>query len=171
VDIVYPLLRLLHIVAAVFWFSSAMMMVVYVEPAVRSAGESGSAVMQGIIQRGLPIAGNVSAIIAVVAGMLLYGRDFGSSGNPFASGNPTVLAFALGALAAILVLIVTFVIAAPTGRGLAKFGSAIRAQAQRPTPEQLRRLSGLQSRALIASRVNLGLLTAALALMAVARGL
>jgi uncharacterized membrane protein len=171
VNFVYALLRLLHIFCAVFWFASAIMMVLYVEPAVRSAGESGAAVMQGIMKRGLPVAGNVAAVIAIVAGLMLYGRDFAGQGNPFALGNPTVLAFTLGALAAILALVVSWAIAAPTGGSLAKLGAAIRNQGQPPSPEHLRRLSELQLRVLVASRLNLALLTVALVLMAVARAL
>jgi uncharacterized membrane protein len=171
VNLVYALLRLLHIFGAVFWFATAIMMVLYVEPSVRSAGESGAAVMQGIVKRGLPIAGNVAAVIAILAGLMLYGRDFAGQGNPFATGNPTVLAFTLGALAAILALVVSWAIAAPAGGSLAKLGAAIRAQGQPPSPEQLGRLNGLQSRLLLTSRVNLALLTTALALMAVARAL
>jgi uncharacterized membrane protein len=170
-DLVYLLLRLLHILAAVFWISTALVMVLYVEPAVRATGKSGEPVMQAIMQRGLPIAGNVAALVAVIAGAMLYGRDFGRGGNPLASGNPTVLAFTLGALAAILALVLSWAVAAPAGRSLGKLGSEIRAQAQPPSPELLRQMGSLRGRLTVFSWVNLALLTVALALMAVARAL
>jgi len=169
-DLGYAVLRLLHVFNAVFWVGSTIVMVGYIQPAVRAYGPAGTQFMQTLLARRLPAAMNVSAFLTIVAGLLLYARDSGGFQAQAWLSTPPAQAWGLGGLIGIIALLVGLV-AAWQGRGLARISAEIQAGGGRPSAEQNGRLERLQARLSTLASLNLTLLIIALVLMVIARAL
>ncbi len=68
------ILRLLHIVGGLVWVGAAIVMSLYIEPALGKAGADGSRILRGLFRetsfaRLIPL----SALVTTIAGLLLYG--------------------------------------------------------------------------------------------------
>jgi uncharacterized membrane protein len=169
-DIGYAVLRLVHVFAAVFWVGSTIVMMGYIQPAVRASGPAGTQFMQNLVGRRLPVAMNVSALLTIIAGLLLYARDSGGFQARAWLATPPAQAWGIGGLIGIVALLVGLV-AAWQGQRLGRLGAEIQAGGGPPSAEQNGRLERLQARLNTLARLNLALLMVALVLMVIARAL
>jgi len=72
------LIRLIHIVCAVFWTGSVLYLAGFVFPAVKAMGPDGGKFMQQLSHTNkLPIVMNLAATLTIVAGVLLIERISG----------------------------------------------------------------------------------------------
>lgn len=72
------LLRLIHIVCAVFWTGGMIYLALFVLPAFKSLGPEGTGFIQRLSgTRKLPVIMNVSAILSIVTGILLMQKLLG----------------------------------------------------------------------------------------------
>ncbi len=68
-----PILRFLHIAAAIFWAGSSFFTVFFLEPTVRSLGPDGGKFMQRLIGGArFSLAISLAATITVLAGLAMY---------------------------------------------------------------------------------------------------
>ena len=169
-DLGYALLRLVHVFDAAFWVGSTIVMVGYIQPAVRASGPAGTAFMQNFLGRRLPVAMNVSALLTIVAGLLLYARDSGLFQARAWMSTPPAQAWGVGGLIGIIALLVGAV-AAWQARGLGRIGAEIQAGGGPPSADQKGQLDRLHSRLSTLASLNLALLVIALVLMIIARTL
>jgi uncharacterized membrane protein len=118
------LLRLIHILAGIFWLGATLTLAGFLLPAMRS-GQSAAALWRAVMQRHrLRLWINISMILAVLAGFALYGIDSASSNGAFARST-TGKVLGLGALLAIAAAGVMGAMSQPAGRKLAALGERL----------------------------------------------
>jgi uncharacterized membrane protein len=155
------LLRLIHIVAGVFWVGGALIMTFYVAPTAGATAEAGQKFMQHLIgstniQRMMAAASGAS----LLAGILLF-TDKPPEWHTSSAG----IGFGIGAGFAIIGFIMGILISRNT-KGMTKIGAEIKGK---PTTEQLAQLTSRQKRQASLSMVNVASLLLAVAFMATAR--
>jgi len=112
------LLRLVHILAGIFWVGATIVLAGFIVPAIRAVGPSAGPVMTQLMQqRRLQFWINISMALAILGGFGLFAIDSRASGGGFArSGMGITLSF--GALLAIIAAGVDGAVSKPTGKKL-----------------------------------------------------
>jgi MFS family permease len=157
-------LRLVHIAAGAFWAGSALFIALVLLPGVRKAAPGG--------ERNLPMAAisqamSLAALLTTIAGLLLY-----AWASRFAWGwivSPLGIGLTLGSLAGLAAFLLGLLSTGPTAARIGALAGQIQAAGGPPKPEQAAELGHLQAKLATSSTVSTILMTAALALMAVAR--
>ena len=159
-------LRLLHIVAGVFWVGTAVFMALFVLPTARAAGPEGGRFVVRLGRRMGPALG-VAMLLTVIPGFIMYGRLSAGFNHAWVTSR-VGLALGAGAVAAILAIVVGLAVNAPAA---AKIGALqkLTAQGDTPSPAQATQLAALQLRIERATQLVALLLLVAAGAMAVAR--
>ncbi len=158
-------LRLVHIVAGVFWVGGSLITTVFLLPASAAAGQAGQAFLAQLVrttrfvQRFAAAAG-----ITVLAGAALYWIDSAGLRSEWMRSAPG-WGFGIGAVFALLGFVVGIRVGRVTRR-VAELVSAIKGE---PTQGQVLELDSAQRQMARLRHVQDGLLVVALALMATAR--
>ena len=158
-------MRIIHIVAGVFWVGSTMLFVLFLEPSAAELGPNGGPFMGHLAnKKKLPTVLLVASVTTIVAGALLYWRTSSGLDMDWMKSGPGS-GFTAGAIAAIVAWLIGFTILRPGMGRLAgmrqRLGSgdaSVRADAE-----------SLQRRLRIAGLTNVSLLTLSVVLMASAR--
>jgi len=162
------LLRLVHILAGIFWVGAIFLIAGFLLPTLRATGRAGGRFMQHLmLQRRLPIFLAVAMLLTVLSGFTLYARIAAATHGAWA-GTPPGIAYGVGGLAAILGAVVGMLVSGPAARRMAAIGQRA-AQEGGPSPEQQAEIGQLQGRMLLGSRLVAGFLAVAAGAMAVAR--
>lgn len=163
------ILRIVHILAGIFWVGSAVFFFAFVEPTARALGPDAQRFMQHMtVARRVPIMITASAALTLVAGVLLYWRDSdGFQLSWITSG--TGLTFTAGALFAIAAFALGLVAVKPRVDRLAELGGHIQAGGGPPTVEQLGEIQHIGEALRRAGTADVLLLTIAVVAMASAR--
>jgi hypothetical protein len=165
--IVTIVLRIVHILAGVFWAGSTFFLVGFISRTAGAAGEAGGRFMERLMtQTRFPAALGISGGLTILAGLALYGMDSRFSAAWMTS--PTGLTFGIAGLAAILSLPVG-ALAAPSGRKLGELSRRVEASGAPATAEQVAEIDVLRQRIARASGVGAVLLVIAVVGMAIAR--
>ena len=163
------LLRLIHILAGVFWAGAMFMMAGFLLPTVSDTGEAGGRFIQHLVQRRrLPIFLGIAMGLTVLSGLAMYARLTAATHGAWAGSRPG-MAYGVGGLAAILGAAVGAIIGSSAGRRLAAIGQSASQAGKPPSVEQQAEIQRLQGRMRFAARTAAGLLAIAVAAMAVAR--
>jgi uncharacterized membrane protein len=161
------LLRLIHILAGIFWVGAVFVVAGFLVPTVRETGREGGRFMQHLAQRRrLPVFLGIAALLTVLSGFAMYGRLVSSTHGQWASTRPGI-GYGVGALAAILGVIAGAAISGSAARRMAAIGQT--AATAGPSAEQQAEMGRLQARIALGSRITAGLLAVAAGAMAVAR--
>jgi len=132
-------LRLVHILAGIFWVGATLVLAAFVLPAARGVGPGAGAFMSQLMQRQkLQLWINVAMTLAILAGFAHYGLDSRMSGGGFGR-SATGMTLGLGALLAIAAAGVGGAMGKPTGRKLGEIAQRMQ-EAQRgggPPPANL----------------------------------
>jgi uncharacterized membrane protein len=162
------LLRLIHILAGVFWAGSAFFLAGFLIPTVRETGPEGGRVMSHLVaRRRLPVFVGIAMLLTVLSGLIMYGRTAAATHGTW-TGTAPGIAYGLGGLAAILGAVVGMGISGAAGRRMAAIGQRA-AEAGRPSPEQQAEIQGLQRRMMLGARIAAGLISVSVVAMATAR--
>ena len=162
-------LRIVHIVAGVFWVGSAAFLFVFLEPTTRAIGPQAGPVMAHLNQRlKAPTVVLVSAATAILAGAILYWRSSGGLDVDWIT-SPVGLGFTVGAVAAIVAFVISAWVVRPTVVRMGELGGAVAASGGTPSPEQATLLQSLQRRFRLWGRSMLALLALSVVAMASAR--
>jgi uncharacterized membrane protein len=162
------LLRLIHILAGVFWAGSAFFLAGFLIPTVRETGPEGGRVMSHLVgRRRLPVFIGIAILLTVLSGLIMYGRTAAATHGTW-TGTAPGIAYGLGGLAAILGAIVGMGVSGAAARRMAAIGQRA-AEAGRPSPEQQAEIQGLQQRMMLGARIAAGLIAVAVVAMATAR--
>lgn len=163
------LLRLIHIVAGVFWAGTAIFTAVFLIPSIRALGPGGGPVMQQIAQvRKLPMYFLGAGVLTVLSGIGLYWRASGGFRNAWMHSGPGAT-FGIGALFALIAMFVGIFVATPTAKRAGALAAAIGSAGRPASPEQMTEMQRLQARMGKASALGATLLVLATSAMAVAR--
>jgi len=145
-DTYMVILRLIHIIAGVFWVGALLELVGFVLPAARAAGQQGQPFLQAFISRTRfsdVMAG--SAALTVVAGVLLYYRVSGHFNSDWVTSTPGVV-LSLGAVAGIAAAVVGVAIMRPTTKRMGTLMVQLSAQQGPPSETQMAEMRRLQIR-------------------------
>ena len=160
-NILTIILRLIHILAGVFWVGGAWMMKFYIAPTVGDTAEAGQKFMSHFTGKtNFLNMVTAAAGLAVTAGVILYIRN-----PPGWSSSSSGIGFSIGALFATIGFVYGILIGRNTKAVLA-LGAQIKGQ---PTPEQLAQMQMLQKRLGTYSTVNAYALLLAVTFMATSR--
>jgi uncharacterized membrane protein len=163
------LLRVIHIVAGVFWVGSVIFLAGILLPTLQAVGPSAGPVMEHLVRvRRLPVRQMVAMALVILSGIALYWIDSAGFQSGWMRSGPGIV-FGLGAVLGIAGGGVGMAINSPTGRRLTALTAAIEARGRPPTPEELAEMQRLQNRMRGASRLVAVLLVLATAAMAIAR--
>jgi uncharacterized membrane protein len=161
-------LRVVHVIGAVFWAGAILFVVHFLEPAVRDLGPDGSKVMQALQRRRYLEAMPVMALLTILSGFWLYHRDFGRF-HPGPGASPAEWSYGIGGLAAVVALVIGLSVIRPSALRLGRVG----AEMATATPERREALAAEANRSRgqlrMAGRIVVLLLTVAMVTMAVGR--
>jgi hypothetical protein len=162
-------LRLVHILAGIFWVGGLQVMAWFAVPAQRSTGESGGAfIRQMMMGEKLSSWFSAAAGLTFLSGLLLYWRLIAVSSGAWASTRPAMI-FGLGAALAILAGIIGGIMGGGSARKMGPLGERIAASKGNPDPAVIAEMRALQRRSVTGVRIAATLTMLAAAAMAVAR--
>jgi hypothetical protein len=158
------LLRILHIVAGVFWVGGTLFMTFFVGPAIGPTGEAGQRFV-GHLMNNLKLSSRMSAAAGttVLAGLILYGLD-ARAGAAWV-GSKFAIGLGIGAAFAIIGLVFGILIGRTT-KSMADLGARLQGK---PSPDQLAQLQSVQKQQTTYSRLSAVSLILATTFMAIAR--
>jgi hypothetical protein len=161
------LLRLIHIMAGIFWVGSAFLMAGFLVPTMRETGREGGRFIQHLmLERKLPIFLSIASLLTILSGFIMYGRMAAATHGTWA-GTPPAIAYGVGGLAAILGAVAGSLLSGAAGRRMAVVGQSIGPAG--PSANQQEEISRLQRRIALGTRVAAALLAVAAGAMAVGR--
>jgi hypothetical protein len=168
-DVYMVVLRIVHIVAGAFWVGAALVVFLFLQPAVREVGPSASPLMQHLAQKKrLPDITLGAAGLTILAGLLMYWRVTDGL-DPDLIGSAYGVTITIGALAAIVAVVIGASVVRPSMLAVGAIGQEVAAGGGPPTPEQAARIQALQGRVRSAGTVIIPLLLFATAAMAAAQ--
>lgn len=159
------LLRLIHVVGAIFWVGGILFLNLYVSPAVTAAGDVGQKFMQAMMNKGRLSTRIASAAgMTILAGLILYWIDSDGFKSGWATSGPGI-GFALGAIIGLIGFGVGMVLA----RTQKRLGALAQNIQGSPSKEQAEELAAIQKRLSSLTPINTAALALAAILMATAR--
>ena len=159
------LLRIIHIVAGVFWVGGTLIMTFFIGPTLGAIGEPGQKFI-GHLMNNLKFSSRMSAAAGstILAGFFLYWIDsqgFTSAWMSSGAGR----GFGIGAAFALIGLVFGILVGR-TARAMAQMGAQIQGK---PSPQQMAQMQDLQRRQGTFSMFSTITLVLALIFMAIAR--
>ncbi len=162
-DIIFLVLLIVHVITVVAWLGGAVLFVSVVSPSLRnmSPGARSEFITSALPRYFRFVTG--SSLAAVVAGLLLY-VFMTSPAYSRPPSDPSLLSIQIGAVLAIVALIVLFGWAMPAGR---KLVTLTKEMAKTPDEKMGGQIASLQKRIVMGGRLGVTLLTLTLILMVV----
>lgn len=161
-------LRLVHILAGIFWVGAAVLLAAFILPTARSLGDDGGRFVARLMQRGLGPTLGIAMLVTIVSGLAMYGRLSAGFNRGWVT-SPHGLVLGAGAGAALLSLLIGVTVNGPVTLRLAKLRQSVAARGAAPSPAEAAQLSALQSRRDRASVVSALFVVLAAVAMAAAR--
>ncbi|AHG92519.1 hypothetical protein J421_4984 (plasmid) [Gemmatirosa kalamazoonensis] len=162
-------LRLLHILAGVFWAGAMAMLAFLLFPAIRATAPAGGQVMGYLMNvKKLSVWLNAAGLFTLLSGLGMIWHNSALSGGAWfrASSSHT---FLLGGALALLGGIIGSTVNRRTAVRIAALGAQIQSGGAPPTAAQAAQMAALQTRLGKAMHTVAGLLLLAAAMMAIAR--
>lgn len=162
-------LRIVHVLMGLFWVGAAIMVALFLMPAVRALGPTGGRFMAQLTgpQR-LPIWIMMAAILTVLSGGALYWRNSGGFTSAWMH-TPSGMAFGVGGALAIVSFVIGLLVNKPTAERMGAILATVQAAGGSPSAEQAAELARLQQRLYVVSIESAVVLALATAAMACAR--
>ena len=162
-------LRVVHILAGIFWVGSGLFFFFFIEPSVKELGEPGERFMGHLAGKAkMPVFITATAGLTLLAGVLLYWRSSGGFDVDWIT-SATGLGFTVGGMAAILAFAFGLMFIKPAVDRMSAIGQQAATAGGPPTEAQASELQRLGARLTLVGRLDLILLTVALVAMATAR--
>ena len=162
------ILRLLHIVFGVFWAGSAIYFALFIIPALKASGPEGVKFMQQLGKTGFPVVIMVSAMITIVAGILLIWKLSGGF-QPIWFSTMYSKVLTTGGALALIAFIIGFTVNRPAADKINNISQAVAKQGSPPTSEQMQQLMSLRKRIFTGSNYIAALLIIAVIAMSIFR--
>jgi uncharacterized membrane protein len=153
------LVRVVHVMAGVLWAGATFVLAAAIAPISARYATEGAGRWSGLVAARVGRILGISALLTVLSGGYLFATLHPKDGS--ASG----FVLKVGAIAALLSLVIGFLIARPSGLKLARL-SEQHSLAAAPPADVLQTMSGLRLRATLSSRFTAALLGLAVLSMA-----
>jgi uncharacterized membrane protein len=168
-DTYMVVLRVVHILAGVFWVGSALVTFLFIQPTAREIGPAAGPFMAHLAGKKRLIDWVLRAAgLTILAGVLMYWRVSGGLHTDWI-GSAEGLAVTIGALCGIAAFSLGLTVVKPSIMATLAIGREVAAGGGTPTPEQGAQLQALQKRGKAVGRAIVPLLIAAVVAMAAAR--
>jgi hypothetical protein len=161
-------LRVVHVVCAVFWAGAILFVVHFLEPAVREAGPDGAKVMQALRKRHYLEVMPAVALLTLFSGYVLFLRDFGRL-FPGAGASAVELAYGLGGLASLVAFVIGVTTLRPSALRMGTIGAEMALAPDDRKPALQEEIGRLRARMRKSGRWVGALLGIAILTMAVGR--
>lgn len=162
-------LRLLHILAGVYWAGTIFFFATFLEPSLRDLGPDGGKVMIRFFERGYLTFLPVTAFIAVASGAWLLWITSGGF-DPGWMGSAVGITLSTGGLTAIIAFVVGLGVMRPTAMRIWDLSRQVsQAKDEAARAALMAQMGPLRVRTGVAARIIFGLLLISVALMAVGR--
>ena len=155
-------LVLLHVTFGVIWAGGAIVLGLFVVPAVIDAGPQGGAVMAGTVRRRMPTVLTTAAALTVLTGA----RILWIRASVDWLQTPEGMVIAIGAAFGLEAFILGVFVQRPTVERLGALGAAIAASGVPPTPDQREQMKALQTKLRTTAKLTAFSLIVATVLMA-----
>ena len=162
-------LRIVHILAGIFWVGAAVTTILFLQPTAREVGPAAGPFMAHLAGKKRLADWVLGAGgLTILAGLLMYWRVSGGLKSDWLTSAQGV-SLTIGALCAIAAFSLGLSVVRPTIMATLAIGQEVAASGGPPTPEQGVQLQALQKRGTAVGQVVLPLLVVAVAGMAAAR--
>ena len=162
-------LRLLHILAGVFWAGAMLFLAHFLGPALGDAGPAGGAVMMALVKRKMLTIIPLAAIVTILAGFWMFWIDSEGMQGPWLHSHQA-RTLSIGALLALIALVIGLAIVRPTQLKILGMMREIGPLPEGPDKQlRLATVAPLRAKAMAAGKAVAGLLSLAVIAMAIAR--
>lgn len=144
--------RAIHVLMGASWAGSVILLAMFILPAVEASGPAGGTVMGALLQKGMPKVLTILGLLTVLTGIELLWSLSGHFTPAFMGSRPGIL-LSLGALFAIIALLIGVHVSKPTAMKLGALGARVAASGAPPTPEDAAEMARLRARLGTATRL------------------
>ena len=170
-DILYIVLRVLHIFGGIFWAGATTAFVLFVSPAAaQTAPESNKFMANLTTNQILPTWLSAAAGVNVLAGIILFWLDSGGLSAAWFN-RAYALSFTVGALAGLAAFVLGIFFSRPRVERMGTLGKEIQSGGKPPTPEQIAEMRKLGGELVLYGRLTVVLLAITILGMVLARPL
>jgi uncharacterized membrane protein len=163
------LLRLIHIVCAIFWAGAVMYLALFIIPAVKALGPEGGKFMQQLsVTNKMPVVMTIAGTLTVLGGILLI-REISGGFQSSWFGTPHGIVISIGGTCGIIAYLIGLLVNKPTVEKIAAIGKAAAEKGGPPSPEQLQEMQKLRARLFSAINITALLILGASIAMSIAR--
>ena len=168
-DTYMVVLRIVHILAGVFWVGAAFTTILFLQPTAREVGPAAGPFMAHLAGKKRLIDWVLRAAgLTILAGLLMYWRVSGGLDGDWIT-SAQGLALTIGALCGIGAFSLGLSVVRPSIMATLAIGAEVAASGGPPTPEQAAKLQELQTRGKAVGQIIVPLLVIAVLGMASAR--
>ena len=168
-DTYMVVLRVVHILAGVFWVGAALTTILFLQPTAHEVGPAAGPFMAHLAGKKRLVDWVLRAAgLTILAGVLMYWRVSGGLDGDWI-GSAEGLSVTIGALCGIAAFSLGLTVVKPTIMATLAIGREVAASGGTPTPEQGAKLQALQKRGKDVGQIIVPLLIVAVAAMASAR--
>src|SRR5262245_683829 len=158
----FPVLILLHVAFGILWAGGAIIIGLFIVPAILEAGPAGGAGMAGVVKRRMPVVLMIAGLIVVLTGLRLYMLRF--SGVWLTTPEGLVLTF--GAILGLGALVLGLFVQKPAAQKLSALAAEVARSGGPPSPAQIAALRAQQEKLARVARLTAWHLVGAALLMA-----
>jgi uncharacterized membrane protein len=163
------LLRILHIVSAVFWAGTILFFALYLFPAVVRSGPDGGKIMQAVTgTRKLPTVLTIMGLTTIISGLLLIWELSEGFTSSFFNSKYGI-ALSVGGTTAIIALLQGFLINKPGVEQMQAIGKTVAMRGGPPTQEELTEIGRIRNRVFLSTQWMAIWITISVVMMSVAR--
>jgi uncharacterized membrane protein len=158
-------LRLIHILAGVYWAGTIFFFTTFLEPSLRSMGPDGGKVMVRFMERGYMKLMPAVAMTTVLSGIaLLWIMSDGF--KPAYMGSPMGIALSTGGALAIVSIVYGVSVLRPAGERIGKIAGELPQASEASKAALMSEMEKLRNKTAVGARIVFGMLVVAVALMA-----
>lgn len=163
------ILRIVHIFCAIFWAGGAIILHFFILPAAKNAGPEGGKITMAIANTNkFPMVITLNAILAIIAGCLLFWEKSGGMASGF-MGSAMGISLSLGGALGIIAFFVGLTVNKPAATKLEKIGAEVAKAGGPPNAEQAAMIADCQKKLVMGSTVISYMLMVTIICMAAAR--
>lgn len=138
------ILRLVHIVAGVFWAGAAFSLAMFIMPAINTSMPEGGKVMQRMMTvYHFPVYLLTAAALTILSGLLMY-ANLSRGFNMVWIGSPHGIVLTIGALSSIISFLLGIFVNKPRADRMARIGREVMQTGGQPTSSQVAEMTALR---------------------------
>ena len=162
-------LRFIHIVSAIFWGGSVMLLAWYIGPTVRALGPDGGKFMQKLtITNNYPKVMLIAGTLTQLGGILLIERLSGGF-QSFWFGTPHGIIISIGGTFSLIAYFIGLTVNLPTIKKMNAIGAAVAAAGGPPSAEQQQQLMAMRNKVFKMTNIMAGMVFLAAISMSIVR--